>query len=310
MRALISSVFVVGAISGAALGLTIYNAQRSELVPAPIVINVPPGPPPAITVTVPEPAAAVPDESISVPASMADDAGPLATSPQLWAQCVAIAWEEAAPPECAWHAGFPAISRDGSRIAIKYNPDDSGERGYPGLVISLLDTATGKVVRTIEILDPNDYIEPGPEQEAAAVKQAKLIRARIKHAQQLLDAGGYRSLSKLGEYDEYAHERDDDDDGVIDQPRVTREGVYAEIAGSGAVRIVDAAKGTTLFQRDFTLPNPRANKPDEECSGWAMHAMSVWWDPATRIVLADQIYRTGGCMCGDTPVQQVARAPA
>jgi hypothetical protein len=36
----------------------------------------------------------------------------------------------------------------------------------------------------------------------------------------------------------------------------------------------------------------------------------VSWDPATRVVLADQSYRTGGsCMCPDISAVRVARMP-
>jgi hypothetical protein len=63
-------------------------------------------------------------------------------------------------------------------------------------------------------------------------------------------------------------------------------------------------------------PHPDTSEADAEagrddtCHGWTLWRMTVSWDPATRVVLADQSYRTGGsCMCPDISAVRVVRMP-
>lgn len=298
----------VGAISVGALGVAIYNAPSTVLVPAPIIINVPPVVAPAVTVTVAEPPPVVELETAPVtgpetaPVTEPDTAPvaaprPRALTPVLYAACVApLPGVDALPVECGWDTGFPALSSDGSTIALQLVPDDGG-RGYPGLYIHLIDANTGKPKRAIEILDPNDYVAPD-EDYAKSEKLQNTIAARVAQTNRML--AGYRTLVPLGSNDELASE---------DAP--VPGAIYAEISDTGATRVIDPATREVLFQHAFGAPSPHVDPDDDGgmCPGWNLISTSVWWDPGTRVVLSSQSYRTGGCLCSDDTVTQVARMP-
>lgn len=310
MRALIRSVsavvvlplglVAVGAISIGALGVAIYNAPSTVLVPAPIIINVPPVVAPAVTVTAAETAPVVEPEP--APITEPDTAPvvaprPRALTPVLYAACVApLPGADELPVECGWDTGFPALSSDGSTIALQHVPDDGG-RGYPGLYIHLIDANTGTLKRAIEILDPNDYVAPD-EDYAKSEKLLNTITARVAQTNRTL--AGYRTLVPLGSNDELASQ---------DVP--VPASIYAEISDTGATRVIDPATREVLFQHSFGVPRPHVDPDDDGgmCPGWNMISMSVWWDPGTRVVLSAQSYRTGGCLCSDATVTQVARMP-
>lgn len=308
MRALTTSLFVLGAVSGTALGLAIYNVRTAEPIPpADLVVTVPPA---AVTVTVPVPAAEPAPEPI-VDAPVEAPAKPVrAATPRLWAQCVDLNAADRAT-ECGWDDGFPAISRDGTTIAMKVIPDDGG-RGYPGLFVRLLDTASGRVTRTIEILNPDHYLEPSDtDDDATRAKVKRLntaIAARVKSTQALLDRGGYRTLAALGAWDDMAG-HDPDGEPAAD-PIAAHDTTFAEVTGDAAVRVIDPATRGVMFQHQFGIKDPSPGTSDDDCSGWMLRDVAVWWDPQTRVVVASLSYGTGGCMCGIYTHEQIARAPA
>ena len=295
MRPLFASLAVLGALGGATLGVTLYNTRPPAAVPE-VIVHVPATPAPAVHVSVPaEPVVATP------PPAAAPLDPPRALAPRIWAQCIVTPFDVPAPAECGWDSGFPAISRDGRTIVLAHNPDDNGSRGNPGLVLSFLDTTSGKTTRTIEILDPDDYVEDDPA-------LATTLATRVARAQKQLDEAGYRALARLGDYNEFKSAADADDDGTPDT--VTHETIYAEIEETGATRIIDPSTRSVIFQHAFGVRNPRpdTDPAEDDCAGWSLHDLTLYWDAETRVVLANQIYRTGGCMCGDETVQQIARA--
>ena len=249
--------------------------------PAPVVVVQQPAPPPA-----PEPE----------PEPKRID--PRATSPMILPSCVAP--DDRVPhPECTWDAGFPAISADGKTVVTYFVPDDGG-RGFPGLSIHFIDVATSKFVADLLVLDPDEIDVDEPYGEVSPALRAKMEK-RAAAAQRRIDAGDSRTMAHLGSRGWH-----DDTESSADRSRV-----YADIIG-GLVRIVDPATQRVLFQRDLSVPDPRsaavrAGASDLECAGFSLNQMDVWWDPATRTVLAAEAYTSGGCMCPVDEYEVVSR---
>jgi hypothetical protein len=167
-------------------------------------------------------------------------------------------------------------------------------RGGSSLSIVFVDPNTSRIVRGEEIMSIEDY---WADNEKTRTKVLAKIPRRVAAVQRVLDAGHYRTLRPLG------HSRE------ADGPNDTSK-LHAEFA-SGAVRIVDPATSSVIWQDSFGIPAPSrsGNTGDDLCGGWTLNAMSLWWDPVTKYVVADMSYRTGGCMCSDGDVVQVKRIP-
>ena len=246
-------------------------------IPAPQVIVLPPplaqtAPPPAPT---PEPAP------------------PRATTPHLDARCVAGIGGET--PACGWDQGFPAISADGTLIAIEYSPED-GMRGLPGLAIRFVTVGSSRVVRDVPLLTPGEY-EPSENSPQGPELLAKLT-VRVAKAQRLLDAGGYRTMSRL-------EVQDGTGGPVVD-------GLRLETADD-SVRVIDAAKNRVIWQRRFDVDaqfTRQASLPDgENCTPSREHTEGIAWDAKTRTILAEILYSGGGDSCEGTPIDYVTRLP-
>lgn len=232
--------------------------------------------PPAATVT---PTAPVVDEP------------PRASAPHLDAACVEVEppGEDAVerPASCAWDNGFPAISRDGSMLVALHVPDDGG-RGNPGLTVRFVDVATSRVVRDLVVLDPEEV-----DTITDRTRRQQRVRARVARAQELVK--GYRTLVPLGSHDT-------DAEAVTVERRVP----YADF-DRARVRAIDPATNTVLWQHDFTSDPPRRANDTELCGGWDLRALSVAWDPTTRVALATSDYQTGGCLCSFETVYAARR---
>lgn len=268
---------------------------------------------PEVTVAVPPIQLPAPAVSGQMPAAVElaltaseppEQSRPRPLAPRLWAQCVDT--YDDVPEVCQWDDGFPAIAASGKLVATKYIPDDSG-RGYPGLSLRLLDATTGRVVRTIVVLSPDEYVEDTETTTAEVTKLWKKVSARVTAAQRLLDAGGYRTMDFIGN----AFPLEESEGAPTDpEPMPTQDTIYAEIDSSAAVRIVDPATNTAIFQHQFDVAEPaRLSDNDGMCGGWQLREMSLWWDKATRVVVSSQDYKTGGCMCADETVEQIAHVP-
>lgn len=201
---------------------------------------------------------------------------PRATVPHLFTECLVPRDDDALDELCAWEDGFPAISGDGKLIAIKHAPDDE-------LSIRFLDSATGRVVRDALI----------GSADAAPAPAARLLAQRAAGVQRMLDARRFRSLVPLAE-------RTDDEA----EPRAE---VYIETHGS-LVRMIDAVANTVIGVHRFAAQLP-AGSADDGCDGTRVVDVSVWWDPATRVVLGESTFATGGCICPERTVPRVYKMP-
>ena len=256
----------------------------------PTIITVP-APAPSVTVRLPDP----PPPPPPVVAPVVEPVPPRALAPRLWAECVLPSSSQdtdASLPECQWDRGFPAISGDGSLIATEYVPQDGG-RGNPGLTIRFIDPSTSRVVRSTLILSPDEFAS---DPEARDKLQARIAR-RVAAVQRTLEAGRFRAMVALGGSEDVA------DAAVTSSPRW--QALHAEVSG-GAVRIVDPSRSSVIWQGAFGIARPGGPAKDTDfCSGWGLHRMALWWDPATKSLLSVQVYRTGGCMCSDDILEEV-----
>lgn len=294
-----SAVLAAMFAGGIGLGTTLHNAPRVEHISVaapPVTVTVPTAPPPSVTVTAPPPAP--PPEPAPVVAPANEPPRPL--TPHLWSHCLLVP-DGYSRGVCEWDDGFPAMSGDGTLIAHKHIPDDGG-RGNPGLEIWFIDAATGKTVSTSVVLSPDEYEVDDGTNSGAVTKLYERVTARAAKVQQTLDAGAYRTMAHLGSGGPF--------NGNEPTTRTTPPSTtYADI-DNGSVRIVDPALNRVLWQHTFGVPGGRASDdPDVMCGGWGLWNMDLWWDPTTHVVLAAEWYRTGGCMCSDEGVVEVARVP-
>jgi len=241
-----------------------------------IVVLPAPSPPPA-----PEPGAVEPPT-------------PRALVPSINTACVV---NVDASGTCAWDDGFPAISDDGTLIAIKYIPDDGG-RGYPGLTIKLLDAKTSRAVSTFVVLSPDEYLE---SDDAGWPKLNAKIGKRAAAAQRALDARQFRTLATFGR-----------DLELIDGEPNPLSGAITGVAGAAplraerladAVRIIDTQAHTIVWQHRFPVeaeyPLAGHALEQEGCYPASTRAIGLAWDAPTRTVVAEVSYASGPCYCGD-----------
>ena len=222
---------------------------------------------------------------------------PRATAPFIQVACMLNDLEGNLPPSCSWDHGFPAISADGMTIAIQRFADDGG-RGYPGMSIELLDVATSRVKRTVNVLSPDEYFPPDDAKAPAMYAKAE---KRADVAQRMLDAGGYRSLATIGSSDEAGPEVE-----LKGTPIVA--GLHAEIVDDLA-RVIDVATNTVIWQRRFDVAREFSNlkhDPDvDSCEPSRTGGITMSWDAPTRTIVAQVSYESGPCYCPGTAVDYV-----
>jgi hypothetical protein len=298
----------------AAVVLGISLSRFEIVVAAPPVIVPPVIVPPAQVTVEPTPVVMPPTPVVVEPPAAPTPAPPpppqpRAVVPMLDPACVIVSYEETSPT-CAWDDGFPAISADGTLIAMKYSPP-MGQSELYGLSIRFIDTKT-RVVRdhlilTPEelgsILYPQDAEPPNVNQEDKQQQRRehlmRKIQRRVAAVQRTLDAKRFRPLLALGS-------ADDSPDDPPSQQRGPHP-VYAEIVGTIA-RIIDSAASQVLWRGEFWVDRPEPAEDGADCASWWPRSIELWWDPKTRNVLAMQTYRTGsGCMCPDVAVETVTQ---
>ncbi len=282
----------------------IASAPSVTVMPAPVSLNLPAAPSPP-------PSSDPPSEPEPPPPSQGEP--PRARAPMLDVDCLLwLGKDHPAPPRCAWDDGFPAISGDGSRVAVlateaRTNADVVERR------VKLFDAGTSKLVEDLVLLtaeesQPFVYMSPSDTTEQAQQRreiQARVTR-RITALHERLEGGAYRPLVHLGR-------QASNPDGSSDTaPAATRTTTYADI-DLPHVQIVDPTTSTVVWRGRFGVPSPYPAPADPElelCSAWWPWEMAVWWDPSTRTALAEMWYRTGSsCMCSDDPAFQVLRLP-
>jgi len=300
----------VAASLGAGVAVVARPSEPHEVVPIPIVtpvsIRVPPAPAPTIVVQpAPPPPAPPPPPPPLAPRALRPVLDPGCVVPSQ-AVMEGTSTEPTDAGACGWDNGFPAIARDGSLVAVLWHPD-TGQRETYELAVDFIDADTSRVVRhSIVVTDDELAVEHLDRQ-----RLQRIVNRRVAAIQRTLDAGTYRSLIPLGSAG--------GNDGVESKPLDPRPTTpYAEISYD-QVRIIDPATSTVLGRVSVGMvgaPHPDTSESDAEagrddmCHGWTLWRMTVSWDPATRVVLADQSYRTGGsCMCPDISAVRVARMP-
>jgi hypothetical protein len=278
--------FAIAAGVGAALAGMVLSRDGTPVVPVitPVTVHLPA---PQITVPVPDVKITLPPPSEPPPPAVH------ALAPKLNADCILPTATDTPQPgiPCSWDDGFPAISEDGALIALKASPDP-GPRGGDSLYVQLVDTKTSRVVRSDEIMSIDESFA---DDNGRAALHANIVR-RVALVQAALDARHFRKLVLLGS----SHEGEDQ--------KVDATKLHAELA-DGAVRIVDPATSSVLWQGAFGASAPAGRSEDGLCFGWGLNRISVWWDPTTRYVLASLSYRTGGCMCTNEDIVQIKRIP-
>ncbi len=235
------------------------------------------------------PAAAPPPAALEEPLPVV----PRALVPTVNAACV-VSSED---PTCAWDAGFPAVSADGSMIAIRHIPDDGG-RGYPGLSIQLVSAKSSKITASYTVLTPDEYLEP---EDAGWTKLSAKMAKRAAAAQRVLDTGGFRSLVAV--------------DVFSDLDGTTFSGAGQRLVGEAngeAIRIIDTAARTVVWQRTFPVEAvfPAAKNPSvdgEGCYPSTTRDITVAWEPTSRLLLATVSYASGPCYCGDAIAYHVTK---
>lgn len=203
-----------------------------------------------------------------------------ALAPVIRAECVTET-DPDAQPHCRWDTGFPAISADGSTIATAYLSNNDGN-GTPGLTVRLVDAATSKVVKSVLVLAPDEYVVGDDPKRAALDKK---IARRAAQAQALL--GGYRSMTKLGTWDTESNQGRD------------VGGLRAEFSDD-SIRVIDIAANVAIWQRRFDVAKefPARTLDGEHCEPTYTDGMSAAWDPPTRTLVTSVNYLTGPEFCG------------
>jgi hypothetical protein len=296
--ALLCTAFVLGATLSRS---DIVVTTPAVTIPAPLV-TVTPAP-----VVLPAPVAV---EAPPAPAAVEQPPAPQprALVPKLDPACVIMSFDSV-NPICTWDDGFPAISADGTLIATRFSPP-TGPSSFYGLSIHFIDAKTSRLVRDTVILalgeadqsDAPDNGDPNDEKMQARRRLQTTIDRRVAAVQRTLDAKQFRSMVSLGS----SHSTLGSDD-----PETARgpETIYAEILGTTA-RVIDSEARTVLWRGDFGVAGPKRSDDDtSDCGGMSLWSIALWWDPATRFVLAGSTYRTGGCMCRDLDFESVKQMP-
>lgn len=283
-----------GAITGGLLAAALLPSSppSATTIVAEPTVSLVPTPPTMIVMKTDAPVPPAPPP----PAPEAPAPAPIrAAAPWLDAACI-LPVADTGPDACApWDTGFPAISRDGTTVAVLVSDDDGG-RGNPNARVELIDVATSKVARTYKLLDADEY-ELGNEKLVA--KLVPVVERRTKTAQKAL--AGYRSMSLVPVIDRARHAESSDEPLVIPTSR------YAEIEGD-RMRLVDPATARSTWTATIATESP-TDAPDEVCGAWYRLDAALAIDEATGVALVSQEMRTGGCMCPDLSVRTIERVP-
>jgi hypothetical protein len=249
------------------LGADLYM-QYMHVSPKPMSVSAT-CPLPASTVQpVPEPTHA------QIPTTLAPPPRPLrANVPHLWAQCILPAPEdESLSQVCDWDDGFPAISSDGTVIAVKEKTPESLGPAH-GLRISWRNSQTGDLVHTSTIFthaEAAKLMAAGDDYDRLDdIRQIfkNRIGQRVERVASKLNKQGFRSMALLAEHNlQLLNDRS----GFIDD-QSNRDVLIEAGTAAGEVRIVDRPSSVILWQGNFPLPTNTPRTCDYQPT-----TLSIW----------------------------------
>lgn len=211
--------------------------------------------------------------------------------------------------------GFPAISKDGKRIAVLYSEDEPAI-GYPSLHVHILRVPGVSVAKRFPILtfeEAAEFIEKAMDEhdwsESEAVDKAWEQRSpkRIARAQSWLDKRGFEPLEHI------ASMRPDWLPADAAQPKPDLSVTFAE----DGLQIADAATAWVRHQERYDVPANRENIGDEmetdPCAAKSVAQQRVWSTPERAFAFIEIQWLGGPCYCGgesEYNVRQLAEVPA
>jgi hypothetical protein len=187
--------------------------------------------------------------------------------------------------------GFPAVSRDRTRVAVYRARSDlaANESAW----IEILDVRDGTVLETWALLEVEDAPEgEWPEPGSPALRR---IRARLDTARRRLDRRGFRSLAPMAVPGDAAR------CGPV---------IATGEAGGERRRIVvrDPGPGTVWWARvvEGSVGSPGCG-PDEGAA--MLQGVSGWFDPEGNLLVVERSYVAGPDWCDGVLETDVARRP-
>jgi hypothetical protein len=200
------------------------------------------------------------------------------------------------PPQASWRDGLPAVSDDGTTIAVA-NDVSLGARGDSRVELDLLDVARDEVVRRIIVFDP-DYPmarsgEPKARRVLAERSWVKLSAAVVEE-----DPGSPVRQGGVG--------------AALRSNRASGDGLSLEYREPVLV-VRDAATGAELLR----TAEPRwSEKPGPRCPGCGdcpaplANVTQVWSDRAHGLLLVAVGFFGGSDLCWEPPDEyHVVRVP-
>ncbi len=219
---------------------------------------------------------------------------PMASS----APCSASAASEAAPPppQPSWRDGLPAVSDDGTTIAVA-NDVSLGARDESRVQLDLIDAARDEVVRRIIVFDPDFPMarsgEPKARRVLAERSWVKLSAAVVEE-----DPGSPVRRGGVG--------------AALRSNRASGDGLSLEYREPVLV-VRDATTGVELLRK----AEPRwSEKPGPRCPGCGdcpaplANVTQVWSDRAHGLLLVAVGFFGGSDVCWEPPEEyHVVRVP-
>lgn len=185
--------------------------------------------------------------------------------------------------ECPITLGLPALSADGSLVAVADRGPDSPRDERP-LTIRVIAIASAADVERHEIITLADYDDAGYDSmngSFSTERQAELA-ARVARVNELLAAGGYRAIPALGR----VHE---------DHPGELAPGLRASFDGD-ALEVFDAEIDQIRWRREIEPSPAWSPTPGIECGPFPVAEIEVWAARQPSVIVAHVSY-IGADLC-------------
>jgi hypothetical protein len=291
-RSLVSCVAIVSTLSYAAWLASLRPEVKTVSVGVPVIVPTPIAVPTPITVRT---AIAIPMPIVIPVATPEASSERLPKGADLAASCLIrerttdIEWSGCEEVE------FPAISADGKTLATLFSDGDARVK------LRFLSVATGAVIEDIALVSEHDPLDEHQHPTAAT---RTLISERVSEQQEKLDAGRYRHLMPIP---------------MVDAGSERVAGVsmlYDRNEDANAITILDESTDTKLWSARFIAtehgyPAPvMGDDAGPTCQPATTSTIASWWDPRTRVLLAEVTYVGWACDCTTWAVDDyVHRAP-